>query len=62
GNHGHRPDHPDNGAFFLAAGAGVRRGAEVGTIKSRDVAPTVAHLLHLTLGDVEGKLVADALA
>jgi len=62
GNHGHRPDHPDNGAFFLAAGAGVRRGAEVGTIKSRDVAPTVAHLLHLELGDVEGKLVADALA
>jgi predicted AlkP superfamily pyrophosphatase or phosphodiesterase len=61
GNHGHRPDHPDNGAFFLAAGAGVRRGAQVGTIKSRDVAPTVAHLLHLELGDVEGKLVADAL-
>src|SRR5262249_55241779 len=27
GNHGHRPTHPDNGAFFLAAGAGVKRGA-----------------------------------
>jgi len=28
---------------------------------SRDVAPTVAHLLEVTLGDVEGKLVTDAL-
>src|SRR2546428_249173 len=62
GNHGHRPTHPDNGAFFLAAGAGVRRGGELGAIISRDVAPTVAHLLQVKLGDVEGKLVADALA
>jgi len=61
GNHGHRPDHPDIGAFFLAAGVGVRRCAELGTIMSRDVAPTVAHLLQLKLGDVEGKLVTDAL-
>lgn len=62
GNHGHRPDHPDNGAFFLAAGAGVRRSAELGAIMSRDVAPTVAHLLQVTLGDVEGRLLVDALA
>ena len=62
GNHGHRPHHPDNGAFFLAAGVGVRPGAELEAIKSRDVAPTVAHLLDVKLGDVEGKLVVDALA
>ena len=62
GNHGHRPDHPDNGAFFLAAGAGVRRGARIGTIRSRDVAPTVAHLLRAKLGDVEGTLLTGALA
>ena len=62
GNHGHRPTHPDNGAFFLATGAGVRRGAELGAIMSRDVAPTVAHLLSVKLGDVEGTLRADALA
>jgi len=61
GNHGHRPDHPDNGAFFLAAGVGVRRAAELGPIASRDVAPTVAHLLGVELGDVEGKLVVGAL-
>ena len=63
GNHGHRPTHPDNGAFFLAAGAGVRRGAEVGAIVSRDVAPTVAHLLEVKFPDtVEGRLVSGALA
>jgi len=61
GNHGHRPDHPDNGAFFLAAGVGVRRADELGAIASRDVAPTVAHLLGVELGDVEGKLVVGAL-
>jgi len=49
-------------AVILAAGAGVRRGAEIGAIVSRDVAPTVAHLLEVELGDVEGKLVAHALA
>jgi hypothetical protein len=62
GNHGHRPTHPDNGAFFLAAGAGVRRGAELGAIMSRDVAPTVAHLLEVEFPDVEGALVSGALA
>jgi hypothetical protein len=62
GNHGHRPNHPDNGAFFLAAGAGVRRGAELGAIMSRDVAPTVAHLLEIKFPDVEGTLVSGALA
>ena len=63
GNHGHRPTHPDNGAFFLAVGAGVRRGAELGPIMSRDVAPTVAHLLGVKFPDaVEGTLVSGALA
>jgi hypothetical protein len=61
GNHGHRPIHPDNGAFFLVAGAGVRRGAELEAIISRDVAPSLAHLLEVKLGDVEGQVVADSL-
>jgi predicted AlkP superfamily pyrophosphatase or phosphodiesterase len=62
GNHGHRPTHRDNGAFFLATGAGIRRGAELGAIVSRDVAPTVSHLLDVELADVEGALVTGALA
>ena len=61
GTHGQRPEHPDNGAFFLAAGAGIRRGVELGEITSRDVAPTVAHALGLAMPDVEGRLLAEAL-
>ena len=40
GTHGQRPEHPDNAAFFLAAGAGVAQGARWAAIASRDVAPT----------------------
>jgi hypothetical protein len=62
GTHGQRPEHPDNGAFFLAAGAGIRRGAELGEITSRDVAPTVAAGLGLSIPDVEGRRLDGALA
>ena len=53
--------HADNAAFFLAAGAGVRRGAELGPIVSRDVAPTLAHLLGATMDNVEGRRLDEAL-
>ena len=56
------PPTPDNAAFFLAAGAGVRRGAELGPIVSRDVAPTLAHLLGLTMDNVEGRRLDEALS
>src|SRR5262249_3587563 len=54
GTHGQRPMHADNTAVFLAAGAGIARGLEIGAIKSRDVAPTVARRLGLTMERVEG--------
>jgi len=61
GTHGHRPQHADNAAFFLAAGAGVRRGTEMAAITSRDVAPTLGRLLGLDPGEVEGRVLAEAL-
>jgi predicted AlkP superfamily pyrophosphatase or phosphodiesterase len=54
GTHGQRPTYADNAAFFLAAGAGIALGGEIGTIRSRDVAPTVAETLGLKLPSVEG--------
>ncbi len=54
GTHGQRPIHGDNAAFFLAAGAGIRRGVALGAIKSRDVAPTVAAALGLRMEATEG--------
>jgi predicted AlkP superfamily pyrophosphatase or phosphodiesterase len=62
GTHGQRPVYADNAAFFLAAGAGVRRGARLGAIRSRDVAPTVAAALGLRMGPVDGVVLDGALA
>lgn len=61
GTHGQRPTRPDNAAFFLAAGAGIRRGVELGAITSRDVAPTLAARLGVGLGPVEGRVLDEAL-
>jgi hypothetical protein len=54
GTHGQHPLYADNAAFFLAVGAGVRRGVALGSIRSRDVAPTVAATLGLRMEAVEG--------
>jgi len=61
GTHGQRPEAPGNAAFFMASGAGIRRGAKVGRIQSRDVAPTVATLLGIAMPDVEGRVLTEAL-
>jgi len=62
GTHGQRPTYADNAAFFLAAGAGIARGREIEQIRSRDVAPTVARVLGLAMGAVEGSVLEQALA
>jgi hypothetical protein len=62
GTHGQRPLHGDNAAFFLAAGAGIGRGVALGSIRSRDVAPSVATLLGLRMDGVEGTALPRMLA
>jgi hypothetical protein len=62
GTHGQRPTYSDNAAFFLAAGAGVRRDVALGAIRSRDVAPTVATVLDLRMDAVEGAVLGRMLA
>lgn len=49
-------------AFFLAVGAGIAQGRTVGTITSRDVAPTLARLLCVTMDGVEGRALDAVLA
>jgi hypothetical protein len=41
-------------ATFLIAGPGVTAGADLGRIDMRDVAPTLAGRLGITLGTAEG--------
>jgi len=62
GTHGQRPTYADNAAFFLASGAGIARGREMAQIRSRDVAPTVARVLGVDMGAVEGRALEQALA
>ncbi|OLC17254.1 MAG: hypothetical protein AUH29_02410 [Candidatus Rokubacteria bacterium 13_1_40CM_69_27] len=62
GTHGQRPTYPDNGAFFLAAGPGIARGKRLAQIRSRDVAPTLAHVLGLKIGATEGRALGEVFA
>ena len=61
GTHGQRPHYEDNAAFFLAAGAGIRRGVGLGAIRSRDVGPSVATVLGLRMSGVEGAVLGGML-
>ena len=47
GMHGYRPDQKEMGAIFYAAGRGVPRGLELGSVRAIDVAPTIARLLDI---------------
>jgi predicted AlkP superfamily pyrophosphatase or phosphodiesterase len=59
GTHGHLGSRPDNRAFFLAVGPRVKAGIELGPIATVDVAPTIASLLGVSLGDVEGRTLTE---
>ena len=61
GSHGHLPTHPDNGAFFLAAGPGIAKGMTLVAIRSRDVGPTVAHVLGLAMQGTDGRVLGEIL-
>jgi len=61
GTHGQRPEAPGNAAFFMASGAGIRRGGKLPRIESRDVAPTLGALLGVAMPDVEGRVLTEAL-
>lgn len=55
GGHGYDPRRPELHAFFLAAGPGIRPGTRLGVIQQTDIGPTVAKVLGLRLGGVEGR-------
>jgi hypothetical protein len=48
-------------AIFIASGAGIRNAGEIPAISNLDVAPTVAHILHLQLRDAQGNALTDIL-
>lgn len=60
--HGYLPTNPKMFPALVLSGKGIRRGAIIGHVRNLDVAPTIAHLLGLTLKDVEGRVLTEALA
>ena len=61
GSHGHDANFPDLHATFIADGADIKKGVNLGEIENIDVAPTIATLLGLTMPDVDGKPLTAAL-
>jgi predicted AlkP superfamily pyrophosphatase or phosphodiesterase len=55
GSHGYPNSVPLMQAIFIAEGAGIQRKGEIPSFPNVDIAPTIAHLLHISLGHVEGK-------
>jgi hypothetical protein len=56
GNHGHLPDVPELRASFFMVGPGVPAGHALGLIDMRDVAPTLARRVGLSLPTADGKI------
>ena len=56
GQHGHLPDVPDLHASFFLVGPGVPAGRDLGVVDMRDVAPTLARRLGLSLPTADGKI------
>jgi hypothetical protein len=46
-------------AIFVASGTGIVAKGEIPAFENVDVAPTIARLLHLSLSDVDGKVLVD---
>jgi predicted AlkP superfamily pyrophosphatase or phosphodiesterase len=62
GSHGYLANDPEMHAIFVAWGYGIRRGARVNTVRTIDLAPTIAHLLDLALPNTDGQPVAAILS
>ncbi len=61
GGHGYLQTHPDMYGCFVISGAGVKSGGNIEKIDNRDVAPTMAELLGVTIPGVEGRILKEAL-
>lgn len=61
GTHGFLHTYEEMQATFIAAGAGIRKGARLGVISNTSVAPTAAHLLGVKLPAATGSVLTEIL-
>jgi predicted AlkP superfamily pyrophosphatase or phosphodiesterase len=55
GTHGYLPEHVEMRASFFVAGAGIAHGRNLGVVDMRQIAPTLAKALGLSLPSADGK-------
>ena len=55
GTHGELPDLPELRASFFLIGPGIPAARDLGVIDMRDIAPTLAHIVGLSLPTADGK-------
>jgi len=55
GTHGQLPDLPDLRASFFLVGPGVPANRHLGLVDMRSIAPTLAHLIGVSLPSADGK-------
>jgi arylsulfatase A-like enzyme len=60
GTHGHYPGRPETRASLIVRGPGIRKNRDLGLVRLLDVAPTVARVLAVDLGKVEGRVLSEA--
>lgn len=58
GTHGYLPEHAEMRASFFVVGAGIAHGRNLGVIDMRQIAPTLAKALGVSLPSAEGKPLA----
>ncbi|MGC2163548.1 MAG: ectonucleotide pyrophosphatase/phosphodiesterase [Silvibacterium sp.] len=61
GTHGYLNTDPDMEALFIASGAHIRSGVDLGSISNLNVAPTIAKILGVSLPDAKQKPLTRAL-
>jgi predicted AlkP superfamily pyrophosphatase or phosphodiesterase len=61
GSHGFLDSDPQMRAIFLASGAGIVKGTTIDSVRTLDIAPTVARLLGLTLPAARGRVLREIL-
>jgi predicted AlkP superfamily pyrophosphatase or phosphodiesterase len=61
GSHGYFNGDPELDGIFVASGAGIRKAVRLDRIRNLDVAPTIARLLGLDLGPVDGRVLEEIL-
>lgn len=59
GNHGYLNTLPELRTTFLAWGHGIKQGAKIGRINGADIAPTIAYLLGVDMGKVDGRVLEE---